>query len=606
MTSHDDQPAEQRDASGDRHQEQEDSPQTGVPRPPVGRWRRVWTAVRRLYYTWWDWWLETGGYELRAAWLDTRRAPAIPIAGAVLLFWPLSGWSFVPVLAGAAVLVCGMWTSRALRTQRWIITLQGIRRWRRIYTLVAAATPFVLLVAYSGPLEWGLATGLWLFGVGVSDTWRARRRLVSWMIVGLAETAGLDTVDFRARRGVWDGRQLVELTIFHSARVGVDQEGKRKRLEEAVHWRTRHAGRFAVDWPAGRSELVIRSIRVDLPRHVDDQLWPEEVPGVPLGVTTSEHANAIVHDVDSEGNVVEKTYLLVEQPSKVGQQKGMMVIGGTGGGKTNFVEGYLKRALRKGVYPGGVIIIDGKGSGSYAAFVGREGILRIARTPDEWREALEFTRQIMQERYDENWNHVAGTGKKPDHTAYLLVVEEAQEIRRALGREAEDHYQAIARLIRESGGKALFSTQRPDAADAIPGAVRDQLEVRVVLGFVTAQGARMALEDDWQAAVDTYGAEPIPGRGIVRLRRAELIPIQTFRSYTPVEKEGAEEFYPPKRVVEVVEPPTEASWKPPSSGLDSPRGKHARTSEQLRGRADDDRGATSNGPTGGSRRRRTR
>jgi hypothetical protein len=493
----------------------------------------------------WDWWQEQANPEIRAAWLDTRRAPAIPIAGAVLVFWPLSDWSMTPLVAGVAVLLGGMLVSRLVLRRFWVM-YRARSRWRVFYSLAAAVTTFSLLVAAAGPLQWGLAFGLWLVGAGLTDNWRARRRLIYWLACGLAEATGNDTTDFHARQAKWSGRDLVEATISFSSNVQFDQEARRQRMADAVAWRMRHAGQYAVEWPAGRAELLIRQVILDLPKKVDDQIWPDDFPGLPLGVTTTEEANAILHETDADGRVVSKLPLLIEEKTAADQQKGMLVIGGTGGGKTVFTLGYILRALRQNWFPGGIIILDGKGSSAYAPLAGRKGIRTIARTPDEWRDALTDAIAEMQSRYDANWEAVKAGKPKPEHPPYLVVIEEAQEIRRALKKDADAYYQALARLIRESGGKLLVSTQRPDAADAIPGAVRDQLEHRFVLGFVTPTGARMALDDDWEAALVAYGAKPIPGRGVVRLRRGHVIPIQAFGIVMPGETPDAEKFYPPR------------------------------------------------------------
>lgn len=550
------------------------------PPPPLaergGLWEWATTSVRQFWLRWWDWWQDRASPELRAGWIDTRRAPAIPIAGAVVVFWPLSDWSLTPLIAGALVLAAGMLVSRViLRSARFVFRIHALTRWRMFYMLAASVTSFAMLVAAAGPLQWGLAFGLWLIGIGATDDWRARKRLLYWLKAGLAEAVSVDTADFSTRRAQWSGRDLVEVTIAFSRNVQFDQEARRQRMVAAVEWRMRHAGPYSVEWPAGRSEMLIRRITLDLPNRVDDQIWPDDTPGVPLGVTTSEHATGNIDVVDDADNVVETLPLLIQEEAPPDQQKGMLVIGGTGGGKTVFVLGFILRALRKGWFQGGVIILDGKGSSAYAPLAGRKGIRVIARTPDEWRDALTEAIAEMQSRYDANWAAVKAGKPKPVHPTYLVVLEEAQEIRRALKKDADAYFQSLARLIRESGGMLLVSTQRPDAADAIPGAVRDQLEQRVVLGYVTPTGARMGLDDDWESAMVAYGAKPIPGRGVVRIRRGVIAPIQAFGIVLPGESPDADKFYPP-RVEDsdaYEQPENVVPWKPrpptPESGPES-------------------------------------
>jgi DNA segregation ATPase FtsK/SpoIIIE-like protein len=105
--------------------------------------------------------------------------------------------------------------------------------------------------------------------------------------------------------------------------------------------------------------------------------------------------------------------------------------------------------------------------------------------------------------------------------------------------------QQISRQVRAANGRLVVVTQRPDAEDAIPGAVRDMLEDRIILGFVSGTGARMVLEKDWQAVTDEYGQAPVPGRGLARIT-GRLVRIQGFRLDPPREHPELEQFYPPR------------------------------------------------------------
>jgi hypothetical protein len=99
--------------------------------------------------------------------------------------------------------------------------------------------------------------------------------------------------------------------------------------------------------------------------------------------------------------------------------------------------------------------------------------------------------------------------------------------------------------MRASNGRLMVVTQRPDTEDAIPGSVRDMLEDRIILGFVSGTGARMVLDRDWQTVVDEYGVDPVPGRGMARIG-GKLTRIQGFRLALPREHPEAEQFYPPR------------------------------------------------------------
>jgi DNA segregation ATPase FtsK/SpoIIIE-like protein len=199
-----------------------------------------------------------------------------------------------------------------------------------------------------------------------------------------------------------------------------------------------------------------------------------------------------------------------------------------------------------GWFPGGCFIFDGKAGSDYIVFEGREGVRCVAREPGEWEKNMTAVEDMMRARYDEDAAYHRGLRGKPDNPRWMVILEEVQEIRRTLGKKIVDPFlQQISRQVRAANGRLVVVTQRPDADDAIPGAVRDMLEDRIILGFVSGTGARMVLEKDWQAVTDEYGQAPVPGRGLARTS-GRLVRIQSFRLDPPRERPELEAFYPPR------------------------------------------------------------
>lgn len=161
--------------------------------------------------------------------------------------------------------------------------------------------------------------------------------------------------------------------------------------------------------------------------------------------------------------------------------------------------------------------------------------------------------------------------------AYLVVLDEVQEIRTVLGKtELDPILQQLSRQMRASNGRLMVSTQRPDAEDAIPGAVRDMLEERIILGFVSATGARMVLDDDWREVIDEYGSDTVPGRGLARVS-GRLVRIQGFNLKNPRAHPEVEHFYPPKLTATSAAVGTEGTatatrWAPHPVAEDAPAG----------------------------------
>lgn len=127
-----------------------------------------------------------------------------------------------------------------------------------------------------------------------------------------------------------------------------------ERIATAVAWSLRHAGGYAVSWPAG---LVSLEITADppLPEAVDEPWWPDGLPGIPIGVTDTDHADGVVDTVDAlTGEVLASWPVLLVHPGD--SQRHYLVVGGTGAGKSNFTRGFIARALRLGWFPGGCFI----------------------------------------------------------------------------------------------------------------------------------------------------------------------------------------------------------------------------------------------------------
>ncbi|MFD1044380.1 hypothetical protein ACFQ1S_01610, partial [Kibdelosporangium lantanae] len=374
---------------------------------------------------------------------------------------------------------------------------------------------------------------------------RARSRLSSWVIDSVARTVRSDPAEFDITWSEWDGRRLLNAEVAFGPLVRTEDQGARDRIAQTIAWSLRHAGRYTVSWPPGMSAFEVKSTP-PLPTAIDEQDWGDDLPGIPIGATDEDTADGYLDIVDAATGTVQDTLpVTLVDPGQ--EQRHYLVVGGTGGGKSTWMRGFIARSLRKGWWPGGVYIFDGKSGSDYIVFEGREGIHCVARGPEEWAAWLARVAEMMRARYEEDAEYERGNRPKPDFARYLVVLDEVQEIRSTLGKaELDPILQQISRQIRASNGRLLVSTQRPDAEDAIPGAVKDMLEERIILGFVSATGARMVLDQDWREVVDEYGQETVPGRGTARVR-GRVRRIQSFYLRTPREHPEIEHLYPPKR-----------------------------------------------------------
>ncbi len=314
-------------------------------------WSRDWRNFRAAIS---NWWYSASGYEIRAAVLDTYHHPGLVVFGMVMVFWPLSGFVWLPlVVAAVAWLIVYVVT----RPVRWWM------RWRvRRATLPAIGVlTLIVLTAQAGPLAWGIAIGLWLVVASVTDNWRARRRLLSWVRLAVARAVRVDPAALRVRQCEWDHadrRRLSWAEIDTRGQVRVEDAATREHVAGAVSWSLRHVGGYAVGWPPGLTSFEITADPA-LPTSVDEQVWPDDLPGIPVGVTDLANADGVIDTVDATtGKTLTSLPVRLIHPGD--SERHYLIVGGTGAGKSNFTRGLIARALRNRWFPGGCFVFDGK------------------------------------------------------------------------------------------------------------------------------------------------------------------------------------------------------------------------------------------------------
>ena len=68
---------------------------------------------------------------------------------------------------------------------------------------------------------------------------------------------------------------------------------------EELKWRLRHAGLYTVTWPPGIQAFTITA-QPPLPTSVHDQLWAENLPAIPVGVTDPDSAHGFLFQYPTE------------------------------------------------------------------------------------------------------------------------------------------------------------------------------------------------------------------------------------------------------------------------------------------------------------------
>jgi hypothetical protein len=161
-----------------------------------------------------------------------------------------------------------------------------------------------------------------------------------------------------------------------------------------------------------------------------------------------------------------------------------------------------------------------------------------------WRAVIESVAAEVATRYEEILAWRAGRADRaPHHPRALVIIDEIQQVTLACP-DLLPIVDTLARQALEAGVRVWILTQRPDAKDAVPGAIRDQLVDRACFGPLSSAGAKMTFDmaEDWHRAL---GVAPVPGRaltwlgGVWRTVQAPWLPI-------PADTPAVEPLYPPR------------------------------------------------------------
>jgi hypothetical protein len=520
-------------------------------------------------------WVRT---EARAVWQDIRSAP-LAAAGIVLGTLALlstlgagittaltTGDPFAAVDAAygaffgnlfgyAAAMICAALVSGLVGALAWSLprrlthttARRGAPRRAGRWALLAMAWTIVAgSLILAGTLSSLLTVAVLVSAVAGTATWRARRSILRWLLGELANTAGEFNPDaavvagWKIQKSTWSGRKLVAAEIAYPDALRAADALRRSTIEQAVSWAMRFQADsvYSVKWPPGTRRLVIAA-EPPLPEYVAPEDWPSTLPGLVVGVTDTAHADVVI----TVHGTTETIPVVVYDPES---ERDLLVCGPKGSGKTVFVRRLIRDWLAKN--PGRVWILDGKGGADYAYFDGIDRVVVVARNADMWDATFTHLIADMTVRYEANYEWQAGRGPKPNYESDLIILDEVQQILRALGAGGKDPFDSLARMARAARQRMIVVTQRPDTADAIPGAIRDQLEDRVAFGWMSEQGSRMMLGNLWRAI--TGNGDPNVeikrprGRGIA-LIRGKLSPIQAPAMPTPVEDPSVAWLYPP-------------------------------------------------------------
>lgn len=218
----------------------------------------------------------------------------------------------------------------------------------------------------------------------------------------------------------------------------------------------------------------------------------------------------------------------------------MLIIGGTGGGKTYFIYSLIYALSTEGrVHCADPKMADLAEFANFKAFKDL-----VVHEKDDIVSQMQEAVELMDKRYlymKRLKNYTIGKnyryyGMKPE---FFIIDELSAFVSTLSGREYEIFFSYVIPLVlkaRQAGIYLIFATQRPDT-QTLPGSVRDNLLCRVSLGKLSPTGYDMGFPDSKDKA---FVNKDIVGRGYIDIGTG--IPIEFYSPFVPKDFDFVEHF----------------------------------------------------------------
>lgn len=179
---------------------------------------------------------------------------------------------------------------------------------------------------------------------------------------------------------------------------------------------------------------------------------------------------------------------------QIGNPPHLLIVGGTGSGKTYLVNSFILEFLKKGA---NLYIADPKASdlSTLGKIINKQ---RTATSENEIAKLLREANEEMEKRYQEyfsNENAFGKTWKDIDTLKPLVVVFDefaafASVSSSKITKEVQSYLFNLILKGRQAGIEVVMIMQRPDA-NLLSGNIRDQFGIRIGLGNMTNDGRKM-------------------------------------------------------------------------------------------------------------------
>ncbi|MFE6979118.1 hypothetical protein [Streptomyces sp. NPDC057682] len=403
--------------------------------------------------------------------------------------------------------------------------------------------PFIALAAVMGAAAW---TGRERTPVrtGPDEAETARLRALYEALVPYFSTPE-DPGPLFAHGGDWeqvfsayafdgDGR-ISALRVAYPAYFPDSEPASRARIEQLLHAKSGRGREYRFDWDEEGNRLVM-SVLDALPTSVTAQRFVTAPGETVLGFTDDDAAPRTVPVTDGEDTrdapgVVWRTGLRSTEPH-------LLAVGQPGSGASTLLRSVALQALQHG----DVLIVEGSGTGEYACFTGREGVLAVesglagALSTLEWAASETERRLIEADRARQ-----AGRPAPEDIRRPLWILLDRPSVLGHLssadgGPDPQELLQVPLRHGR-AAGVTVVMTEQFDGLDGLDATVRSHTRARVVLGHCTPDQIESVLG---LGPHTTPPPDVPPGRGYARLGTGPVLRIQVPATPDPYDDATSE------------------------------------------------------------------
>ncbi|OKJ71480.1 hypothetical protein [Streptomyces sp. CB02460] len=433
--------------------------------------------------------------------------------------------------------------------QKWAATPKD-RRGPTLF-LVAACVLVVALIPYGPVLALVAVMGAaaWMgrdrtpVRTGPDEAETARLRSLYEALVPYFSTAE-DPEPLFSHGGDWekvfsgyafdgDGR-VSRLQVAYPAYFTDSEPESRARIEQLLHAKSGRGREYRFSWDEEGNRLVM-SVLDALPTSLTAQRFVTAPGETVLGFTDEDAVRRTLPVSDGTGTrdapgVVWRTGPRSTEPH-------LLVAGQPGSGTTTLLRSIALQALQQG----DVLIVEGSGTGEYACFTGREGVLAVECGPAGALSTLEWAANETERRLIEaNRARQAGDPVPEDLTRPLWILLDRPS---ALARPAGDgtpDAQELLQIPLRHGRAAHVVVVLAEAFDHLDGlgeTVRTHTRARVVLGECTAEQVASVLGTGPHT---TPPPDAPAGRGYARFGAGPVLRIQVPATPDPYDDATSE------------------------------------------------------------------